>query len=81
MLVSFVLTLMSVAHIFEIPFMVFNPNAIKKSNVTLSLCNTTSADQSQPKAPVMDRLMMKDIGSKDAPFLDIGRFVHSLSPA
>jgi hypothetical protein len=32
MLVSFLLTMLSVAHIFEIPFMVLDPQAFQKSN-------------------------------------------------
>lgn len=43
MLVSFLLTLLSVAHIFEIPFMVFDPKSFAKTNNTIpqQQCNST----------------------------------------
>ena len=78
---TFVLIMLSAAHIFEIPFMVFNPSAFAKSNDTRLLCNITDEAQ-QPqeplfnatstitttRAPVMVKLMKDDI-----PFANIAK--------
>ena len=68
---AFILIMLSAAHIFEIPFMVFDPTAFKKGNDSSALCNATDAAPATPppvnvtRARVMNRLLKDDIGPEE----------------
>ena len=54
MLISFLLTLLSVAHIFEIPFMTFDPASFQKSNGSFCRASPGNKTTSQIHFPLKD---------------------------